>query len=110
MHDPKPEEIAVCNLCGRAVPVRLITRHHLTPKQKGGSHVDEVALCKPCHKQVHATFSNAHLARELADVSLLRVAPQLQPFLSWIRKQKPSRNFRTVPSNDRPLSKRERKR
>ena len=110
MPDPRPQAIDVCDLCGRAVPVALITRHHLTPKQKGGTHHEKAPFCKPCHKQVHATFSNAQLARELADVSRLRAAPQLQPFLKWIRKQKPGRNFRTVLSNDRPLSKRERKR
>ena len=104
MPDPRPQAIDVCDLCGRAVPVALISRHHL---QKGGTHHEKVPLCKPCHKQVHATFSNAQLARELADVSRLRAAPQLQPFLKWIRKQRPDRNFRTAMSNDRPLSKRE---
>lgn len=100
----------VCHLCGRTVPRQLITQHHLTPRQKGGAVMEKAPLCKPCHKQVHATFSNAQLARELADLALLRSAPQLQPFLRWIRKQKPDRNFRTITSNDRPLSKRERKR
>ena len=100
---------AVCSLCQRTVPGSLITRHHLMPKQKGGSHLDKVPLCKPCHKQIHATFSNAQLAKELADLSLLRAAPQLRPFLRWIRKQKPDRNFRTIMANDRPLSKREKR-
>jgi 5-methylcytosine-specific restriction protein A len=104
------QEVDVCHLCGRSVPARLITHHHLTPRQKGGTHLARVPLCRPCHKQIHATFSNAQLARELTDLSLLRAAPQLQPFLNWIQKQKPDRNFRTVRSNDRPLSKRERRR
>ena len=103
-------EVDVCHLCGRTVPARLITLHHLTPRQKGGAQLEKAPLCKPCHKQIHATFSNAQLARELADLSLLRAAPLLQPFLKWIQKQKPDRNFRTVRSNDRPLSKRERRR
>ena len=107
MSDRDPDPAEVCDLCGRAVPARLITQHHLTPKQKGGTHLDKVPMCKPCHKQVHATFNNAQLARELADLSRLRAAPQLQPFLKWIRKQRPDRNFRTAMSNDRPLSKRE---
>ena len=110
MTDRDPDPAKVCDLCGRAVPDRLITRHHLTPNQKGGTHLAKVSMCKPCHKQVHATFSNAQLARELPNVSLLRTASQLQPFLKWIRKQKPGRNFRTVISNDRLRSRRERNR
>jgi hypothetical protein len=104
------EPFEECSLCDRAVPAVLITQHHLTPRQKGGRHDQRVPLCKPCHKQIHATFSNAQLARELADLRLLRACPQLQPFLRWIRRQKPDRNFRTMMSNDRPLSKRERNR
>ena len=110
MIERQREQTDVCDLCGRAVLARLMTRHHLTPKQKGGGRLDKVPLCKPCHKQVHATFSNAQLARELPDLVLLRAAPQLQPFLKWIRRQKPDRNFKTILSNNRPLSKRERRR
>jgi hypothetical protein len=101
-------ECLVCMLCGRVVPVHLITQHHLKPKQKGGKAEDRVPLCRPCHKQIHATFGNADLARSYADLDLLRQSPQLQPFLKWIRKQKPDRNFRTVTSNSHPRAKRAR--
>ena len=101
-------ECQVCMLCGRVVPGDLITQHHLKPKQKGGKAEDRVPLCKPCHKQIHATFGNADLARSYADLDLLRGSPQLQPFLKWIRKQKPDRNFRTVTSNAHARSKRQR--
>lgn len=90
-----------CTLCHRVVPESLLTRHHLTPKQKGGKHLDKVPLCKPCHKQIHATFTNTQLARELAGLELLRAAPEMQAFLKWIRRQKPDRNFRTIVSNGR---------
>jgi hypothetical protein len=91
-----------CALCGRLVPEKLITQHHLTPKEKGGKAEHRAPMCKPCHKQVHATFSNADLARGYADLAALRAAPLLQPFLKWIRKQKPDRNFRTVTSHAHP--------
>ena len=109
MHSPDQEQ-AQCALCERHVPRHLITQHHLTPKQKGGKAEHRTPLCKPCHKQLHATWSNAELARLYDRIDLLREAPQLQPFLKWIRKQKPDRNFRTIMSNSHPHISRERRR
>src|SRR5688572_24012104 len=70
-----------CELCGRFVPRSLITKHHLTPKEKGGTHGDKSPLCKPCHKMVHATWGNADLAKKFAGIEQLRLAEELQPFL-----------------------------
>jgi 5-methylcytosine-specific restriction enzyme A len=103
-------QTATCELCGREVPASLITLHHLTPKEKGGRAEHRTPLCRPCHKQLHATFSNADLARRYASLELLRAAPELQPFLRWIRKQKPDRNFRTIESNEHPNRRKRRNR
>jgi 5-methylcytosine-specific restriction enzyme A len=103
-------EVLRCELCHRDVPSGMITLHHLLPRQKGGQADDRVPLCRPCHKQVHATFANRDLARDYTTVDALRTAPPLQPFLKWIRKQKPDRNFRTATSNDHPESRRRRRR
>jgi len=100
---------ARCELCEREVPRRLITLHHLTPRQKGGAAGDRTPLCKPCHKQLHATFSNGDLARLYPTLDQLRLAPLLQPFLKWIRKQKPGRNFRTDTAHAHPDGRRRRK-
>src|SRR3982751_2395734 len=101
---PPPEQFVVCQLCERGVPRRLITLHHLLPKQKGGTADDRVPLCRPCHKQIHATFGNADLARIYKDLDSLRNAAELQPFIKWIRKQKPHRVFKTATSNGHPHS------
>jgi 5-methylcytosine-specific restriction enzyme A len=101
MH-PMTEDDPVCALCERQVPRHLITQHHLTPRQKGGKAQHRTPLCKPCHKQLHATWSNTELAKLYDRIDLLRAAPQLQPFLKWICKQKPNRNFRTIMSNAHP--------
>lgn len=87
-----------CALCGRVVPGRLLTLHHTLPRQRGGKAEHRVPMCRPCHKQVHAIFTNKQLERELDSVEKLQVAPELQEFLAWIRKQKPDRVFRTVQS------------
>src|SRR4051812_14604772 len=93
---------ARCALCGRDVPTELITLHHLHPKSRGGKAEQRIPLCKPCHKQLHAMFSNIELERLYPTIGSLRKAPRLQPFLKWIRKQKPGRNFRTVRSSLHP--------
>ena len=91
-----------CELCHRLVPVELITQHHLMPRQKGGKAEHRTPLCKPCHKQIHATFGNTDLARVYDNIDALRKATLLQPFLKWIRKQSPDRNFRTARSKSHP--------
>jgi hypothetical protein len=97
---------SICSLCDREVPPHLLTLHHLTPKQKGGKAEDRAPMCRPCHKQLHALFSNTQLAREYASLEALKAAPQLAPFLKWIRKQKCDRNFRTVKANSHPRRRR----
>ena len=49
-----------CELCGREVP---LTKHHSTPKQKKGKKGEAIYLCGPCHKQVHALFTNSELKK-----------------------------------------------
>lgn len=99
-----------CALCGRLVPPEMITLHHLKPREKGGKAEDRTPLCRPCHKQLHAMFSNADLAKAYGSIEALRQAPSLQPFLTWIRKQKADRNFRTHRAASHPESRRRRPR
>jgi len=103
-HPPRHnhDEWIACALCQRKVPPQLITQHHLKPRQKGGKAEHRTPLCKPCHKQVHATFGNTDLARVYDSIESLREAPLLKPFLQWIRKQSPDRNFRTERSKAHP--------
>ena len=75
----------VCALCDRTV--KKITRHHLVPKQKGGTDEDVILLCQPCHKTLHATFSNTELVQTYNTLEQLRAAEPLQRYLKWIRKR-----------------------
>jgi hypothetical protein len=61
--------------------------------------------CNLCHRHVPA-----ELAKVYATMEALRAAPQIQPFLKWIRKQKPGRVFRTRTSADHPDIKKRRRR
>ena len=88
-----------CQLCERQVPRELITLHHLKPRERGGKAEHRTPLCRPCHKQLHAVYSNKTLAKSLDRIELLKSAPELQSFLGWIRRQKPDRNFQVAMSN-----------
>jgi hypothetical protein len=75
-----------CGLCERLV--QRTTRHHLVPREEGGRYGPTVELCQPCHSSVHRFLSNRALARQYATVEALRAAPELQTYLTWIRKQR----------------------
>jgi 5-methylcytosine-specific restriction protein A len=91
----EPEPVA-CSLCDRPFVRSQLTRHHCKPRQKGGGVEDIALLCPQCHGMVHATFTNATLARLYATIDELRQAPELAKFLGWVKKQPPSRRKRNV--------------
>ena len=78
------DDVIHCSLCGRPIPRKLITRHHLLPKSRGGKSDDTVPMCRACHKQLHALFDNHILAREMNDLKSLRESPALQKFVKWV--------------------------
>jgi hypothetical protein len=90
-------KVIECRLCNRPFPRRQLTEHHCRPKQKGGSRDDIELLCAQCHGMVHATFTNQTLAETYPTLGRLRLAPELQPYLRWVRKQPPSRRTRNKP-------------
>ncbi|MEM9032708.1 MAG: hypothetical protein AAGB18_08680, partial [Pseudomonadota bacterium] len=42
-----------------------------------------------CHKEIHATLSEADLARNFATVDALRAHPRLAAFVRWVSKRPP---------------------
>ena len=85
-HGPKPEAVPVCPLCERPIPRHARqSLHHLTPKLKGGTHGATVRLHQICHSAIHARYSEAEIARRLADVEALRADPEIARFLDWVR-------------------------
>ena len=85
-----PEAEPVCALCGRPIPPGArASRHHLTPRLKGGSRLGTVLLHQICHNAIHARFNEAELARRLSDVGSLRAEPEIARFLDWVRTKPP---------------------
>ncbi|MDB5311488.1 MAG: endonuclease [Gemmataceae bacterium] len=88
---PGPEPARPCALCERPFPLGQLTKHHCKPQSKGGTADDVERLCSQCHGMIHATYTNNTLAALYPTVGQLRVAPELGPFLRWVRNQPPSR-------------------
>lgn len=80
----------ICPLCDRPIPRDVKqSLHHLIPKLKGGKGGPTVLLHHICHREIHATLTEAELARDYATVDALRAHPRLQKFFAWVRKRPP---------------------
>lgn len=78
-----------CALCRRVIPderipdPQVIQEHHLRPEERATSPT--VFLCRPCHDQIHAVFTNEELRGKFDTVDALRSADRLDGYLNWIR-------------------------
>lgn len=75
-----------CWLCGREFETR-IQWHHPVPKAKKGRVT--VPVHPICHRTIHATFSNAQLARIGNDPEALRQDPAIAKFVEWVASKPP---------------------
>lgn len=78
-----------CALCRRIVPderipdPQVVQEHHLRPEERAESPT--VMLCRPCHKQIHALFTNEELRESYDTIQALRDADRLDEYIEWIR-------------------------
>lgn len=87
----------ICGLCERPFDRTGLTRHHCLPRSLGGTPEDIALICAQCHSTVHANFTNATLEALYPTLLLLRDAPELEPYLRWVRKQPPGRRKKNRP-------------
>lgn len=93
-----------CELCGRE-GVKT-TLHHLTPKEEGGTFLPTAYLCIPCHKQIHALFTNKEIVvLSLTTIEALREQEEMKKFIKWIQKQPSSKVPYIKKSNHRKQKK-----
>ncbi|RYH04025.1 HNH endonuclease [Salipiger sp. IMCC34102] len=92
----------ICALCLRPIPPGVPqSQHHLIPKLKGGKGGATVLVHHICHKEIHATLSEAELARVYNTPEMLRSHPRLEKFAKWVAKRPPEFMSR-VPKRKRP--------
>ncbi|MEM6374876.1 MAG: HNH endonuclease [Pseudomonadota bacterium] len=86
----------ICPLCQRPIPPEVRqSHHHLIPKLKGGKGGPTVLLHQICHNEIHATLTEAELARDYTRIDALRAHPRLAKFIRWIAKRPPGFISRT---------------
>jgi 5-methylcytosine-specific restriction endonuclease McrA len=88
-----------CELCEREG--MKLTRHHLIPRTRHSTKrnkklfsrqevVERIAmLCRPCHRQVHALFTEKQLELEYSSLDRLLAHPEVAKFVAWIRSKPP---------------------
>jgi hypothetical protein len=65
------------------------------PKLKGGKGGAVVRLHQICHNEIHATLTEAELAREFSTVEALRAHPHLAKFIAWVARRPPEFHSKT---------------
>ncbi|MDR4949548.1 HNH endonuclease [Neobacillus cucumis] len=91
--------MGICELCGRKEVETTV--HHLLPKEMGGTFGATANLCIPCHKQIHALYTNEEIAARLTTLSELRADAKLASFIKWIRKQPSTKIMKIKKSKER---------
>ncbi|WP_336960036.1 HNH endonuclease [Sphingobium aquiterrae] len=82
----EPAPLELCALCGRPLGEQ-VEWHHLVPKNRGGK--EKVALHPICHKTIHATLSNAEIARKFNTIAALRAQEGIARFIAWVERKPP---------------------
>lgn len=88
-----------CELCHRENVV--LTKHHLLPREEGGKQEHIARLCEPCHKHIHALYTNKELALRLHELEDLRADEKIQRYLKFIKKQPGSKKVKSHKSRAR---------
>jgi hypothetical protein len=89
---------ARCALCERPLG-RQVEWHHVVPKSEGGRVT--VPVHPICHRTIHASVTNADLARVYPTIEALRRREDIQRFLRWIADKPPDFHAPTRKSLER---------
>ena len=91
-----PGDDPICPLCLRPIPKDAPqSLHHLVPKLRGGKGGPTVLMHQICHNEIHATLSEAELARSYSTPEALRAHPRLSKFAAWVARRPPDFHSRT---------------
>jgi len=91
-----PNAERICPICRHKYAPSELTKHHLVPKSRKGKIT--VPLCRPCHQQIHALYTEKELEEHFGTLESLLSAELLQPWIRWIRKRKPTARIKTKTS------------
>ncbi len=80
----------ICPICQRELGNENISKHHLTPKSKGGAHGETIMVHNICHQKIHSLFTEKELKREYNSVEKLLTHEDMQKFVKWVAKKHPA--------------------
>jgi len=83
-------QVSTCPLCQRELGDKNISKHHLTPKSKGGTHSETIMLHNICHQKIHSVFTEKELQRAYNTIEKLLTNEEIQKFVKWVAKKAPS--------------------
>jgi hypothetical protein len=86
-----------CAICERD---EVLTRHHLIPQARHHNKKNKrdfdrktvkrtVGICRPCHSQIHAIFTEKQLEREWNSIEKLKSHSAIAEFAAWISTKPP---------------------
>ncbi len=97
--DTHATQQGICPICLHSYAPRELTKHHLVPKSRKGRVT--VDLCRPCHGQIHAVFTEKELERHFDSVEKLLAAEEMQDWIRWIRRRRPKARISTKTSRQK---------
>ncbi len=107
----KEQQKGICPICGRImINGNSINEHHLVPKSLKGK--DKIILHKICHQKIHSVFTERELFKEYKNIEKIKSHPEIQKFIKWIIKKKPTyymKNKDTCERNEKRKAKRRNK-
>ncbi len=83
------EKTLECPNCKRILEKKYFVKHHLVPRQKGGTHIEDntIFLCRVCEKQLHNLYPNSKLKRDFNTLEKIINDPEMKKFGEWIGKR-----------------------
>ncbi|MEL6835329.1 MAG: HNH endonuclease [Bacteroidota bacterium] len=69
---------------------KSISKHHLIPKSKGGTHGATIMIHNICHQKIHSLFTEKELSENYNTVEKLRASEEMRKFIKWVGKKDPS--------------------
>ena len=78
----------VCVICDRELGSdKLISKHHLIPKSRGGKNTETIIIHNICHQKIHSVFSEKELKQVYHTVEKIRTNEEMIKFIKWIAKK-----------------------
>ncbi len=75
----------ICAICERELGnEKIISKHHLIPKSKGGRYSPTILIHNICHQKIHSVFSEKELRDEYHTVERLRSHEEIKKFIKWV--------------------------